>query len=303
MACANMCSVSPRGVRLPLCTSRGGNGESSQKRGCSIAESSPSTVHTSFKFLVRDSAAPGHESFSARRRARKERWARRTAVGDDTPWKISLYHSKRKTHRTGKLGEILKGDDGEEECMELPMWTADMQRRLAIKSIAQELGETEEFVDGRMEELEEILPDLKEKVKFLKVADVARLAVNVGDTAMAVVRMKNIFPRTDISRMCSRMPTLLMEEPTALENSKAKLQELLPNADIDKLVEDNPHMLRVDSVEKALKELAILMPEKDVAMMLTKNPSLLYTVQRAEDIIPYDNGSLIQIQESMRMGG
>ena len=72
--------------------------------------------------------------------------------------------------------------------------------------------------------------------------------------------------------------------------------------DVDSAVERNPTFLEVSQVETALSEIRRLMPNKDAARMLIASPDMLFSFQTGDDLIPYDNGSLKQLQATLRGG-
>lgn len=222
-----------------------------------------------------------------------------------SPWsdKIGLYYTKRKTHKTGPLGEI--ADESYEDVLDPAGWNDDAKMSLAMRCVADELGATEEFVASRVAQLQTLVPDLTPKLETMKVADIARLAMKVPDLPSRLLALRETFPTANISLLASRRPGILLEDPRDVAAVADRLRHLLaPSSgeDVDSAVERNPTFLEVSQVETALSEIRRLMPNKDAARMLIASPDMLFSFQTGDDLIPYDNGSLKQLQATLRGG-
>eukprot|EP00894_Picocystis_sp_ML_P001061 jgi/Pico_ML_1/51578/g2578.t1 len=184
-----------------------------------------------------------------------------------------------------------------------PLFDAHAQEALAVRVVAKECGLGESVVASRLARLRSLLPDVGEKWKAMKAADLARLAVDVEGVAKAMVRLKTAMPNANVSVMVAKQPGLLYWDVPRLERAVQGARALLPNVrDFDALVEKNPLVLQVEQLEEGLNELRRLAPKQDVENMLERDPNLLLNVQSGSDMIPYDNGSLEQLEQTLRGG-
>mmetsp|Transcript_16956 Transcript_16956/g.34682 ORF Transcript_16956/g.34682 Transcript_16956/m.34682 type:complete len:293 (-) Transcript_16956:59-937(-) len=218
------------------------------------------------------------------------------------PWNIGLYHTKRKTFKTGPLGEV--PEETYDQVTDPVGWTQEAKMKLAIDCVARELDVSPDFIAQRMSLLQKLVPDLKPKLKTMKVGDLARLVVNVPDIATKLLTLREIFPSANISRMVSYQPALLLEDMEAVREKAEGLRELLQTDDIDRAVELNPTFLELDQVRLALAEVkrlggSLRVSEENAARYLMMNPSLLFSMQTGDNLIPYDNGSLKQLKASL----
>lgn len=190
------------------------------------------------------------------------------------PWSIGLYHTKRKTFATTPLGDI--PDESYDTVTEPVGWTPDAKLALAIECVARELEVEEEFVRKRLEVLQKLVPDLKKKLKVMKVGDLARLAVKVPDIANKLLTLKEIFPQANISHMVSNKPELLMEDTAVIAEKAKQLRVLLETDEIDRAVELNPTFLSIEQVEQAIEEISRLMPNVSPWVQFLAFPFLLF---------------------------
>jgi hypothetical protein len=214
------------------------------------------------------------------------------------PWSVGLYHSKRVVHKTDLLGAVEEEEDVD-NLVALPGWNREGKLRLAKTCVARELGVSMEAVSARLDALCTLLPELGERFTSMREGDLARLAV-VPDVAATLIRLRATFPRANIGRMVARRPDLLLMEAQDLEERAAGLRALLPGLDADAAAAEQPRLLDLASTRTALAELQRLMPDANVARMLVNDPSMLSSVDTGDDLILYDNGSVKQLQASLR---
>lgn len=219
---------------------------------------------------------------------------------NDVPWHVGTYYSKRKKHQHDVFGRI---PEDEEENVVQPLFDERAQEMLSLRVVAREADLEEQVVASRLSKLRSLLPDMGSKWTSMKTADLVRLALDVEGVAKALVRIKVIFPDANVSAMVSRQPALLYWDGERLEEAKRQAKALLPNVQrFDHLVERNPSVLNVSQLEAGMKELKRLMPKQNIENMLERDPSLLLNVQSGSDMIPYDNGSLEQLEQTLRGG-
>lgn len=222
------------------------------------------------------------------------------------PGKIGTYYTKRRRHATDALGEIK--EDLYDDLEPLPGWDTAGQRRFAVQVVARELGLGEAEVERQLRTLETLVPDLSSKLNTMKVADLARLAGKAKDVAGRMVELRTLFPAADISRLVAGRPMLLLEDLADVEERVRLVRGYMASpsfspADLDRWLERNPLLfLEPSQVKNALEEVRRLFGGDDAPYQLLKNPNLVLNLQTRDDMIPYDNGSLKQLQETMRQG-
>ncbi|QDZ22049.1 hypothetical protein HOP50_06g45910 [Chloropicon primus] len=202
------------------------------------------------------------------------------------PWVIGEYITKRRKRRTNSLGNIV---DADEDFLEPAGWNDDSKLALAVECVARELGVEEDHVRRRLVLLQKLVPDLKPKLKTMKVGDIARLAVKCKTIPHDLLKLKEIFPRANVSRLVASNPTILYEDMGFVEKKAERLKALLKTDDVDRAVELNPIFLDLQQVEFAIEEIKRLMPNEDACVYLIRNPSILYSTQARENIITYDD--------------
>ena len=213
------------------------------------------------------------------------------------PWSIGLYHTKRKHHKTSPLGEI--PEETYDDVTEPIGWNEHTQLELAIECVARELEVEESFVRSRIALLQKLVPDLKPKLRTMRIGDIARLAVKVPDVATKLLKMREIFPSANISRLVCQQPTILLEDMVDVEEKAKGLKVLLETEDIDRAVELNPVFLDLAQVSAALDEIRRLMPKQNAPKYLIMNPNMLLSLQTGDNLIPYDNGNLKQLKATL----
>mmetsp|Transcript_3660 Transcript_3660/g.13241 ORF Transcript_3660/g.13241 Transcript_3660/m.13241 type:complete len:286 (+) Transcript_3660:32-889(+) len=208
--------------------------------------------------------------------------------GSGQPWHIKEYITKRKRRQTNALGNIV---DDDEDFLDPAGWDEDAKLRLAVDCVARELGVSQEHVTRRLEVLQKLVPDLKPKLRAMKIGDLARLAVKCKTIPHDLIELKDIFPLANVSRMVAAKPSLLYEDMGDLRRRAERLRQVLGTSDVDRAVELNPTFLDLEQTELAIEEISRLMPREDPRAYLLRNPSMLYSTQARENIICYDGSS------------
>lgn len=124
--------------------------------------------------------------------------------GSGQPWHIKEYITKRKRRQTNALGNIV---DDDEDFLDPAGWDEDAKLRLAVDCVARELGVSQEHVTRRLEVLQKLVPDLKPKLRAMKIGDLARLAVKCKTIPHDLIELKDIFPLANVSRMVAAKVT------------------------------------------------------------------------------------------------
>lgn len=191
------------------------------------------------------------------------------------------------------MGNIV---DDDEDFLDPAGWDEDAKLRLAVDCVARELGVSQEHVTRRLEVLQKLVPDLKPKLRAMKIGDLARLAVKFKTIPHDLIELKDIFPLANVSRMVAAKPSLLYEDMGDLRRRAERLRQVLGTSDVDRgdvdrAVELNPTFLDLEQTELAIEEISRLMPREDPRAYLLRNPSMLYSTQARENIICYDGSS------------
>merc|ERR1711916_151476 len=84
-----------------------------------------------------------------------------------------------------------------------------------------------EHVTRRFEVLQKLVPDLKPKLRAMKIGDLARLAVKCKTIPHDLIELKDIFPLANVSRMVAAKPSLLYEDMGDLRRRAERLRQVL----------------------------------------------------------------------------
>ena len=106
----------------------------------------------------------------------------------------------------------------------------------------------------------------------------------------------------NVSLLVSQQPAILLEDMDKIRDRAEQLKGLLETDEIDRAVELNPTFLDLAQVRSAMKEIKRLMPKQNAAKVLLLNPSMLFSMQTGENLIPYDNGTAKQLKASLTGG-
>ena len=172
--------------------------------------------------------------------------------------------------------------------------------------------QTVEWVDDKLLELTQLLPDLVGKLDKLQAKLVLQLVADTPAVASKMVRLKGALPRADLSSIVARYPWLLtnsdVEEverkalalrcgaaaalrrsrirrrggrlphraprPAGSRVSTASCREALPGVDVCRLVEAEPMLLCAD-IDYVLEEIRRLLPGEDPISILCINPGMV----------------------------
>lgn len=170
-------------------------------------------------------------------------------------------------------------------------WTEGVRVHMIKGFAAKELGISEELMDRRLHELALLLPDLPAKVAVMKPKVVAALAADTHSLALKLVALKTIFPAANVATMVVKQPAILTQRTQQqLQDAANRLRELLPDFDIDWLVEQHPNItMEPDGFAETLQEAKRMQPKLNVAKALRTNPSMIFGFERRATMIPYDS--------------
>lgn len=169
------------------------------------------------------------------------------------------------------------------------MWNDDLKARLLKRVAADELGISDEEMEARVQRVQLLLPDIRQKLASMPPKLVARLAAQVEQLPARLMQLKLIFPGANTGLLAMRQPELVLGFDMArLESLATELRTLLPNLNIDLMVQENPAMLDVPGLKAAMAEAARIMPHLDVKKAMATDPSLIFSFQRGNQLIPYD---------------
>ncbi|KAK9851889.1 hypothetical protein WJX84_011756 [Apatococcus fuscideae] len=169
------------------------------------------------------------------------------------------------------------------------VWNDTLRLGLLKNVAAAELGIGGDEMEQRIQTLQQLLPDIVPKMAQMKAQLLVKLASNVEHLAQRLLDLKSIFPSTNVSLMVSRAPGLaLMEDLDPIRQGAAAFRELLPNADLDMVVQEHASILDTATFEKALQEAERLLPGMNIGDLLNRNPDMILQFQRGSTMIPYD---------------
>ncbi|WIA44192.1 hypothetical protein OEZ86_010515 [Tetradesmus obliquus] len=98
------------------------------------------------------------------------------------------------------------------------------RQRLVLIAAAQIAGVSAETMEGRMQELLLLLPDLSSLLPSLHPRVLAALSADTQGVAQKLIKLRLLFPAADVSQMISRRPTLLLDEHfEQVEEARTKL--------------------------------------------------------------------------------
>ena len=270
--------------------------------------STPRAVTSTATARARAGVAVGATCRRARRaRGRETRAASEDAIdalrelaGD--AWSVGRYESKRRSHLTTPLGDIVGEEESRENIAEQPGWNAEGKLRFCVMTVGDELGLTEEEVEERLGNLFALVPGLEERIGEVKIADIVRLAARVPDVATKMIRLRSLLPEADLAKMTSLRPSVLLETDEELGRKVGELRESCPRLRWDAVLSDFPEILGIRDLRGSvllLKEKLSLEDDESVTKALGGNPLLLLSVQSRQDMISYDNGTWAQVQATI----
>ena len=269
-----------------------------------MARASATTATT-----ARRARARGRGSGRERARARATEGERVTedAIGAlrelaDGTWNVGTYKSKRKVHLVNELGDIVGEEEALANISEQPGWDDAGKMRFCVMTVSDELGIDEDEVGKRLAQLFTLVPGLEGRMGDIRIADVTRLAARVPDVALAMIRLKDILPEANLERMVAARPSLLLADADELRRKISDLRACAPRLRWDKILSDFPELWDVrdfrENIE-ALKEKLSITDDETLTKVLGGQPGLLLSVQSRHDMILYDNGTLRQVQATV----
>lgn len=73
-----------------------------------------------------------------------------------------------------------------------------------------------------------------------------------------------------------------------LETSAKRLRTILPDLNVDVLVEKNPIMMDIKCFEEAVEDAYRMMGDIDIQNLMARDPNLILSLQKGSNMIPYD---------------
>ena len=218
-------------------------------------------------------------------------------------WRVNEYKSKRIEHVTTKGGEILGEDERFENIAEHPGWGDEGKLRFCVATASEELGIDVEECGRRLARVFTLVPGIERRVldREVKMADVVRMAANVPDVAMAFVRLKDILPESDLAKMIESKPSLLLEDPNVMARKVGELRAKCPRLRWDLILSDFTQLWDIEfpATNVELLQEKLNLSDDEVQTFISQRPEMLLSVQSRHEMIPYDNGTLAQVQATM----
>jgi hypothetical protein len=216
------------------------------------------------------------------------------------PFSVGTYHSKRATHKVNELGDIVGEDEAPENILEQPGWDDAGKVRYCVATVSLELDIPETEVSEKLDQLFRLAPGIRRRVGEMKVADLVRMVASLNDVVAAFVKLREILPGADLGKIVESRPSVLLEDLDTLGLRIKDLKEEHPNLNWDAILTDFPQMFEIKDMVGNCRALRRTFPDRDVTAMLGKHPSLLLGVQSGEDMIAYDHGSLRQVKNTIK---
>lgn len=181
-------------------------------------------------------------------------------------------------------------------------WNDDLKSRLLARVASERLGLTDEQLEHRLQLLNSLLPEIRNKLG-MPANTLVQLLSDIDHLPERLMNLKATFPGANISKLAIRAPDLVLGFDTEhLQKIATILRELLPNVDVDKLVEENPSVLDVEEFQAAMQEAKRIMPKLDLQMAMQVDPQLILSFQRGSQLIPYDPPVPVDEEEGSKNG-
>jgi hypothetical protein len=169
------------------------------------------------------------------------------------------------------------------------MWNDNLKLRLITRTAAEKLNISNEEVEIRLDNLTALLPDIAQKLPIMHPVTLTRLLDTVDALPQQLMSLKTAFPGANVSKLAVRAPEMVLTMDAELMQIIAdQLHELLPELNVDLLVEENPSMLDVEELRSAMAEAKRIMPDLDIRKAMGSDPQLILSFQRGSQLIPYD---------------
>lgn len=95
--------------------------------------------------------------------------------------------------------------------------------------------------------------------------------------------------QADVPKLAMGYPSLLIDFTVEeIKTSFQKLQSMLPDLNLDVLVEQYPVMLDIHHFEEAVRDAHRMMKGVDIQELMVKDPGLILSLQKGSNMIPYD---------------
>jgi len=218
-------------------------------------------------------------------------------------WNVGEYASKRREHLVTELGDIIGEEDALENIAEQPGWDEEGKMRFCVRVVADELGLGEAECGARLGRLFTLAPGLERRVldREVRMADIVRMAANVPDIALAFVRLKEILPEADLSKLVQNKPAMLLKDPADVRRKVDEFREKCPKLRWDLILSDFTQLWDVRDPAECVDLLKdkLDMNDDEVQAFLGQRPDMLLSVLSRHDMISYDNGTLAQVQATL----
>mmetsp|Transcript_2740 Transcript_2740/g.6855 ORF Transcript_2740/g.6855 Transcript_2740/m.6855 type:complete len:298 (-) Transcript_2740:403-1296(-) len=174
------------------------------------------------------------------------------------------------------------------------VWNDRLSEGLLKAVVSEKLGLEGAEMEGRINDLRRLIPEMAVKLPRMQATLVASLLEDPGKVARRLVQLKGIFPAANVSLLATRCPALLITAEENMQDVQAKAQKLrtaLPaGVNVDKLVAKHPvEVLNVEPFLEAIAEAQRLVPSLDIPFTLENNPTQIFSFQRGSALIPYDD--------------
>ena len=234
------------------------------------------------------------------------------------------YHNMQKTGLTRGQADVNHGEDDVDE--KNALFTEDMKWRLCVmKESGQAEGEGEgellseedvrmtlERVHENLRKIEMLVPRLKKKLPGLKIAHRVAMGLAFQNIIGRILQLKQLFPHADLDMMISQRPYELLYSSDIgalggrIPQLKAAMSKvgIVSATEIDTICSRCPlFFLDVEQADYAIDELIRLYgslnssrgkglnqqsAEKSVKDALIRDPNIILSVQKKENLIPYD---------------
>ena len=217
----------------------------------------------------------------------------------DGRWRVGRYRSKRKEHLVNELGDIVAEERSGSNIAEHVGWNDGGKLRFCVATVARELDLDEDEVGKKLVNLFALVPGMESRIGDVKMADVVRMTARVPDVAVAMVRLRDLLPEADLSKMVTARPSLLLEDFDDIARKIGELRECAPRLRWDAILSDFPHLWEIHDMRgnmEMLKEKLSVEDDDALTKLLGGRPELLLSVQSRHDMITYDNGTLAQVE-------
>ena len=162
-----------------------------------------------------------------------------------------------------------------------------------------ELGDIIDEVSEKLAQLFQLAPGIERRVGDVKIADIVRMVASLPDVVQAFVKLREILPNADLGKIVEGRPSVLLEDLDAMAERIQDLRNDTPKLNWDAILTDFPVLFEIRNLAGSVRELADKFPSRDVTKMIGGQPTLLLSVQSGDDMITYDHGSLKQVKATI----